>query len=128
MSSARVAHDPSGRDYAATSENIPRIMRFHFASVVLGILLIVSIMGVLAMPIFGVRGLNSGLDDADNLAWKLAAVLQGARPAGVTAQQWFNRLTEQAGAHFLALSGGRGLFRLPAGKVDSVRATFAETA
>lgn len=30
-----------------------------------------------AMPIFGVRGLNSGLDDADNLVWKLAAVLQG---------------------------------------------------
>lgn len=29
-----------------------------------------------AMPIFGVRGLNSGLDDADNLIWKLAAVLQ----------------------------------------------------
>ena len=30
-----------------------------------------------AMPIFGVRGLNSGFDDADNLVWKLAAVLQG---------------------------------------------------
>lgn len=30
-----------------------------------------------AMPIFGVRGLNSGLDDADNLAWKLAAVMHG---------------------------------------------------
>jgi 3-(3-hydroxy-phenyl)propionate hydroxylase len=30
-----------------------------------------------AMPIFGVRGLNSGLDDADNLAWKMAAVVQG---------------------------------------------------
>ncbi|MDW5444190.1 FAD-dependent monooxygenase [Polaromonas sp. SM01] len=30
-----------------------------------------------AMPIFGVRGLNSGFDDADNLIWKLAAVLQG---------------------------------------------------
>jgi len=29
------------------------------------------------MPIFGVRGLNSGFDDADNLVWKLAAVLQG---------------------------------------------------
>lgn len=28
------------------------------------------------MPIFGVRGLNSGFDDADNLIWKLAAVLQ----------------------------------------------------
>lgn len=52
----------------------------------------------------------------------------GARPAGVTAQQWFNRLTEHAGTHYAALSGGRGLFRLPAGKVDSVRATFAETA
>jgi 3-(3-hydroxy-phenyl)propionate hydroxylase len=30
-----------------------------------------------AMPIFGVRGLNSGIDDADNLAWKLAAVVRG---------------------------------------------------
>lgn len=29
-----------------------------------------------ALPIFGVRGLNSGIDDADNLAWKLAAVVQ----------------------------------------------------
>jgi len=31
-----------------------------------------------AMPIFGVRGLNSGFDDTDNLAWKLALVLRGA--------------------------------------------------
>jgi 3-(3-hydroxy-phenyl)propionate hydroxylase len=30
-----------------------------------------------AMPIFGVRGLNSGFDDADNLAWKLAMVVEG---------------------------------------------------
>ncbi|RZI67641.1 MAG: FAD-dependent oxidoreductase [Variovorax sp.] len=30
-----------------------------------------------AMPIFGVRGLNSGFDDADNLAWKLAFVAKG---------------------------------------------------
>lgn len=29
------------------------------------------------VPIFGVRGLNSGLDDAANLAWKLALVVQG---------------------------------------------------
>lgn len=29
------------------------------------------------VPIFGVRGLNSGIDDADNLAWKLAAVVRG---------------------------------------------------
>ena len=34
------------------------------------------------VPIFGVRGLNSGLEDAANLAWKLAMVLQGeAAPA-----------------------------------------------
>lgn len=30
-----------------------------------------------ALPIFGVRGLNSGFDDADNLAWKLAYVTKG---------------------------------------------------
>ena len=29
------------------------------------------------VPIFGVRGLNSGIDDSGNLAWKLAAVVQG---------------------------------------------------
>jgi 3-(3-hydroxy-phenyl)propionate hydroxylase len=34
-----------------------------------------------ALPIFGVRGLNSGFDDADNLAWKLAFVIQGNAPA-----------------------------------------------
>lgn len=34
------------------------------------------------VPIFGVRGLNSGFEDAFNLAWKLAAVVQGrAAPA-----------------------------------------------
>jgi 3-(3-hydroxy-phenyl)propionate hydroxylase len=29
------------------------------------------------VPIFGVRGLNNGLADADNISWKLAAVLRG---------------------------------------------------
>src|SRR5690606_928821 len=29
------------------------------------------------VPIFGVRGLNSGIDDVSNLAWKLAYVIQG---------------------------------------------------
>ncbi len=33
-----------------------------------------------ALPIFGVRGLNSGFDDADNLGWKLAAVVRGVSP------------------------------------------------
>lgn len=46
----------------------------------------------------------------------------GARPAGLTAQQWFNRLTERASSHFAALSGGRGLFRLPPGVLDGVLA------
>jgi len=32
------------------------------------------------VPIFGVRGLNSGLDDAGNLAWKLASVIDGSAP------------------------------------------------
>ncbi|HZY18751.1 MAG TPA: FAD-dependent monooxygenase [Ramlibacter sp.] len=35
------------------------------------------------VPIFGVRGLNSGLDDAANLAWKLALVLQGRAVEGL---------------------------------------------
>jgi 3-(3-hydroxy-phenyl)propionate hydroxylase len=35
------------------------------------------------VPIFGVRGLNSGLDDAANLAWKLALVLEGAADAAL---------------------------------------------
>lgn len=29
------------------------------------------------VPIFGVRGANSGIDDADNLAWKVAFVVKG---------------------------------------------------
>ncbi|MGE3847119.1 MAG: FAD-dependent monooxygenase [Gammaproteobacteria bacterium] len=32
------------------------------------------------VPIFGVRGLNSGFADAQNLAWKLAAVTRGEAP------------------------------------------------
>lgn len=32
------------------------------------------------VPIFGVRGMNSGVDDAYNLAWKLAWVAQGRAP------------------------------------------------
>lgn len=32
------------------------------------------------VPIFGVRGLNSGFDDVFNLAWKLAYVIEGRSP------------------------------------------------
>lgn len=34
--------------------------------------------GAHLVPIFGVRGANSGFEDADNLAWKLALVIRGA--------------------------------------------------
>jgi 3-(3-hydroxy-phenyl)propionate hydroxylase len=32
------------------------------------------------VPIFGVRGVNSGIDDADNLAWKLGCAVKGLLP------------------------------------------------
>lgn len=35
------------------------------------------------VPIFGVRGANSGIDDADNLAWKLAFVIKGIAADGL---------------------------------------------
>ncbi len=35
------------------------------------------------VPIFGVRGLNSGIADAGNLGWKLAYVLNGWSPEGL---------------------------------------------
>ncbi len=35
------------------------------------------------VPIFGVRGLNSGFDDAFNLGWKLAYVLKGLAPVSL---------------------------------------------
>lgn len=35
------------------------------------------------VPIFGVRGLNSGIDDAHNLAWKLAMVADGSAAPGL---------------------------------------------
>ncbi|MDI9330336.1 MAG: FAD-dependent monooxygenase [Alphaproteobacteria bacterium] len=35
------------------------------------------------VPIFGVRGLNNGLADAQNIGWKLAMVLQGHAPEGL---------------------------------------------
>lgn len=35
------------------------------------------------VPIFGVRGANSGIDDADNIAWKLAFVVKGLASASL---------------------------------------------
>lgn len=44
------------------------------------------------VPIFGVRGLNSGLDDAGNLAWKLAAVVEGTAPVSLLDSYTIERL------------------------------------
>lgn len=35
------------------------------------------------VPIFGVRGLNNGIADAHNIAWKLAGVLRGTYPEAI---------------------------------------------
>ncbi|ANX02773.1 hypothetical protein [Immundisolibacter cernigliae] len=51
-----------------------------------------------------------------------------ARPAGLGAQDWFNLLSEVAGQYFAALSGGRGLFRLPPAALGAVQAKLGEAA
>lgn len=43
------------------------------------------------------------------------------RPLSLTPQQWFARLTEKAGNVFQALTGGRGVFRLPANEVAALK-------
>ena len=45
------------------------------------------------VPIFGVRGLNSGLDDGVNLAWKLALVAGGRAPETLLASYTEERRT-----------------------------------
>ncbi len=69
-----------------------------------------------ALPIFGVRGLNSGIDDADNLAWKLAAVVQGQASAQLLQSYSHERVAayhlnaDQAGKSTAFMApGSRGL-------------------
>jgi len=47
----------------------------------------------------------------------------GERPAALSAQAWFNRLSDAAGDGYQSLSGGRGLFRLPRERVDALKTT-----
>jgi hypothetical protein len=49
----------------------------------------------------------------------------GERPSGVTAQEWFNRLSGHAGTRLQSLSGGRGLFRLERHDADMLKANGA---
>ena len=49
----------------------------------------------------------------------------GERPQALSAQQWFNRLSETCGTQFQALSGGRGVFRLAPEVVEQLKAGAA---
>jgi len=81
---ALLAHSPAFRDTAFTLEwasvytfSCQRLERFRHGRVLLA--------GDAAHGVspFGARGANSGIQDADNLAWKLAAVLRGDAPEAV---------------------------------------------
>ncbi len=59
------------------------------------------------LPIFGVRGANSGIDDADNLAWKLAAVIQGQAQGAASDALIESYSTERVTAAHENLAHGR---------------------
>jgi len=46
----------------------------------------------------------------------------GERPASLTAQQWFDKLSDKYAMDFQALSGGRGVYRVDAEKVEALKA------
>jgi hypothetical protein len=50
----------------------------------------------------------------------------GERPAGTSAQAWFNHLCLQTGNAFEALSGGRAVFRLPAELVATMKEALSQ--
>jgi 3-(3-hydroxy-phenyl)propionate hydroxylase len=69
---------------------------------------------------FGARGGNTGIADADNLAWKLAAVLQGRAPASLLdtyheerheAAQQNVQVTSRTGRFLRPADGAEKLFR-----------------
>jgi hypothetical protein len=49
----------------------------------------------------------------------------GERPASLSAQDWFNLLSDNAGMSYQALSGGRGLFRLTRERTDTLKSGAA---
>lgn len=50
----------------------------------------------------------------------------GERPAPLSAQDWFNCLSDSDGDAYSALSGGRGLFRLTRGHVDELKVSNSQ--
>ncbi len=49
----------------------------------------------------------------------------GERPASLSAQDWFNLLSDYAGMSYQALSGGRGLFRLTRVETETLKSGAA---
>jgi hypothetical protein len=49
----------------------------------------------------------------------------GERPPAVSPQDWYSRLCESAGDHYQPLSGGRAVFRLTRGAVDTLKGAVA---
>lgn len=49
----------------------------------------------------------------------------GERPDGLSPQDWFNVLSDNAGMKYQPLSGGRGVFRLTRAEVDGLKGSLA---
>lgn len=49
----------------------------------------------------------------------------GERPAQMSAQAWFDCLSEKAGTLYQPLSGGRGVFRIGRGQMDTLKTADA---
>lgn len=45
----------------------------------------------------------------------------GELPAGLSGQEWFDKLTRVPNNHFQALAGGRGVFKIPADLLGQLR-------
>lgn len=50
----------------------------------------------------------------------------GERPANVLPQQWFKYLSQHTQNRYQALSGGRGLFRLPKPEVEALKSACVQ--
>lgn len=60
---------------------------------------------------FGARGMNSGVEDAANLAWKLAAVVHGTAPTALLDS--YERERQAAARHNLRVAGATMRFMAP---------------
>ncbi len=72
---------------------------------------------------FGARGGNTGVADADNLAWKLAAVLKGRAPASLLDS--YNEERHEAAAQNVQVTNRTARFLRPADGVERLFRTAA---